>query len=98
LALGAIAASTFRFVQVVIWADIDKDSHPPRSTKALAVETDVYDGIITSSPPAEYHKVMAAIPMPQCVEWVKTPFTAHNFDLNQACHFLVNSPLPERWR
>src|SRR5258706_14170185 len=68
---------------------------PPRSTKALAVETKVNEGMMTSSPgpmPARIAAISRA-PVPECVSSALRQPTVRS---SHAWQRLVNGPSPER--
>src|SRR5580765_2978695 len=68
---------------------------PPRSTKALAVETKVNEGMMTSSPgpmPARIAAISRAA-VPECVRSALRQPTLRS---SHAWHRLVNGPSPER--
>ena len=68
----------------------------PRSTKALAVETKVNDGMITSSPgPTSVSS--AAISSAAVHECVSSARGHPSRASIQAWHCLVNGPFPDRW-
>ena len=69
---------------------------PPRSTNALAVETKVNEGMITSSPGAMSARI-AAISSAAVHECVSSAFSQPVERSSQAWQRLVNGPSPERW-
>ena len=68
----------------------------PRSTNALAVETKVNDGMITSSPGPTPLR-MAAISSAAVQEWVRSAFWLPIRASSQAQQRFENSPFPARW-
>ncbi len=68
----------------------------PRSTNAFAVETNVNDGMMTSSP-APTPLRMAAISRAAVQECVRSAFWLPTRCSSQAQHRLENSPFPARW-
>ena len=68
----------------------------PRSTKAFAVETNVYDGIITSSSGPTSASI-ADISNAAVHEWVKSALSQPRLDSSQLWHFCVNKPSPANW-
>ncbi len=68
----------------------------PRSTNALAVETKVKDGMMTSSPGSR-SKSKADISSAAVQECVSRAFLHPVLASSQAWHCLVNWPSPERW-
>ena len=67
----------------------------PRSTNAFAVETNVNDGMITSSPGPTPLR-MAAISRAAVHECVSSAFWLPMRSSSQAQHRLENAPLPAR--
>ena len=65
----------------------------PRRTNALAVETKVNDGMITSSPGPTPARI-AVISSAAVQEWVRSAFFAEVRFSSHAWHFLVNGPSP----
>src|SRR4051812_2361036 len=68
-----------------------------RSTTALAVETKVKDGMITSSPGSSSQR-MAAISNADVHDWVSKASITLRRSFNQAWHRSANLPLPEKLR
>ena len=71
-----------------------KTTVAPLNTNASAVETNVYDGIITSSPSLISHK-RAAISVACVHDVVRSALAVFVFSSSHALHFLVNSPSPQ---
>ncbi len=93
---GVIAASTRRLVEIErVGADVDEDRRRAASTKALAVETKVNEGMITSSPACDAARI-AAISSAAVQECVSSAFSAPVRRSSQAQQRFVNSPLPAR--
>ena len=67
----------------------------PRSTTALAVDTNVKDGMMTSSPGPSSSSI-AAISSAAVQEWVSKACGQPIACSSQAWHFLVNGPSPDR--
>ena len=65
----------------------------PRRAKALAVDTKVYDGMITSSP-SPMSNSSAAISSAAVHEWVSRTFGAPSFDSISSWHRCVKRPSP----
>ena len=69
----------------------------PRSAKAFAVETKVYEGRMTSSPGLILSR-MADISSASVHEVVSKVLRMASLRSNMAWHFFVNSPSPEIFR
>ena len=67
----------------------------PRRTKALAVETNVKDGMITSSPGPTPLRI-AAISSAAVHEWVSNAFRLPTRSSSHPWHCFENWPLPAR--
>ncbi len=73
-----------------------KTGTPPRSTKALAVDTKVNEGMMTSSPGPTSQR-MAAISSAAVQEWVSSALRQPRFCSSHSLHCRVKWPSPEMW-
>ena len=92
-----MAASTSRSSMFSVSGRMStKTGTAPRSTAALAVDTKVNDGMMTSSPGARSNS-MAAISIAAVQEWVSSACRQPTCSSIQALQRLVKGPSPLRW-